>query len=97
MANYKLHGSHPGAVDPAALLGRFFPTVGLLGAEILWFYVLFEGDWLECPRPGDLPYRWGRIAWRIREARRHRWGWFLAGLVAAVGHLFLLGWTGGFF
>lgn len=76
-------------------LGPWLPSIGFLGAMALWFYVLLEGDWLSRPNPGDLPHRWGRIAWDVRVAGRLRWAWFMSALIASLLYLLMLGLHGG--
>lgn len=74
-------------------LGPWFWIAGFVGAMALWFSVYWYGDWLERPSPGDLPYRWGRVAWNAKEAKAERSAWFAAALMATLFYFYLLGWT----
>lgn len=64
--------------------------IGTLGAVALALFALRCGDWLPRPNPGDLPYRWGRVAFSIREARGDVLAWIFATLGSVVGMTILL-------
>jgi hypothetical protein len=74
----------------ADVLAPYAAPTGLMGAEVLAWVAYFFGDYRIRPRTGDLPYRWGRVAWQTRKARERRFAVAVLGLLMALSGAVLM-------